>query len=182
MNKDGKVLMDPGQIREFDSALMRALPKDMSVGETQRRIGDPSAFKRALRRALLPQEKTVKSLNIISFLEEEERRYRAIFNQSLNLADLEVPDRKSGFDRLIVIAQGLTLNGVYDECAKRFMCRRYTKDLDESVSVNDRVPDKTYAVWCRDRAEADEELKNLSADALKAKGIPCLTLLERMVL
>ena len=53
-------------------------------------------------------------------------------------------------------------------------------ELDRVVS--DREPVKDYAIWLRDRVEADEELANKSADDLKKKRINCITLPERLLL
>ncbi len=178
MIKSGKVLMDPGQVREFDGAVMRALPKDMTAERAQKWIKSPKELQKALRQALILEA----SSDINCLLEKKEQWYKSVFGRDADLYGLEVPDHQPGFDRLLVIAQGLTLNGAYDKCAERFPCWRYKDDLDKAVTVNDRVPDKTYAIWCRDRVEADEELKSFSADTLKEKGTKCLTLLERIVL
>ena len=76
----------------------------------------------------------------------------------------------------------MTLNQVYDVCAKHFPCWRYADDLDRAVPNNDRdSANGTYVVWFRDRQEADEELKNLSADQLAEKKISGITLLERLL-
>ncbi|MEK7192228.1 MAG: hypothetical protein AAB646_01805 [Patescibacteria group bacterium] len=45
-----------------------------------------------------------------------------------------------------------------------------------------RKADQDYAIWVRDRVEADEELKNKSADDLKASGTNCIILEERLML
>ena len=107
--------------------------------------------------------------------------YREIFSLTVDLSMLKLPPRREGFDRLIVVAEGLTPNQVYATCEKHFPCSSYYKDLDASVPKNDRVPMETYAIWVRDRVEADEELKNLSADDLVDKKTNGETLLERML-
>jgi len=54
--------------------------------------------------------------------------------------------------------------------------------LDEAVSINDRSPSSgSYAIWLRDRVEADEEHKNKSANYLKSANISGITLLERLL-
>jgi hypothetical protein len=107
--------------------------------------------------------------------------YQKYFGLDCDFSQLRIPKRRPGFDRLIVVAKGLTLNQVYGVCSKHFPCWRCTDDLDEAIPVNDRKPDQAYAIWVRDRKEADEELKNLSADQLTEQGIPGITLLERML-
>lgn len=110
------------------------------------------------------------------------QRFWAELGFSINPDEIVVPVYKPGFDRLLVIPQGLTINQAYDLCAKQFSCWRYTGDLDAAVVQNDRDPKNgSYAIWVRDRVEADEELKNLSANQLKERNVQSITLLERLV-
>lgn len=107
--------------------------------------------------------------------------YRKHFGLELDFSSLKIPEQQPGFERLIIVVQGLTLNQVYNVCAKNFSCWRYVDDLDKAITLNDRNSGKdSYAVWFRDRKEADEELKNLFADQLAEKRIPGITLLERL--
>jgi hypothetical protein len=96
---------------------------------------------------------------------------------------LKIPAKKRGFDRLIVVPQGIKIQQAYDSCARLFPCWKYTDaSLDEIGTVNDRDPSKgSYAIWIRERVEADEEWKNKSADQLKERGILGITLLERLL-
>ena len=108
--------------------------------------------------------------------------YCKFFGIVPDFSGLKLPEGKLGFDRLIVVAKGLTLNQVYDVCVKDFPCWRYADDLDKAISHNDRSSSNSaYAIWIRNRVEADEELKNLSADQLKEQGIPGITLLEHLL-
>jgi hypothetical protein len=104
------------------------------------------------------------------------------FGITINPSDIKIPERKPGFDRLIVVANGITINRAYEACEKKFPCWRYVSDLDKNIPTNDRIPTETYAVWIRDRAEADEEIKNLSAEDLANQKIGGITLLERILL
>ena len=46
----------------------------------------------------------------------------------------------------------------------------------------ERDPRKgAYAIWIRDTVEADENLKNISADSIKARGLTTETLTERLL-
>jgi hypothetical protein len=117
-----------------------------------------------------------------SLLEDWRRFYKKHFGLEVNLSNLKTPEQQPGFDRLIIVAQGLTLNQVYDVCSKHFSCWRCVKNLDKAIVENDRTSDKgSYAVWFRDRQEADEELEDLSADQLAGKKISGITLLERLI-
>ncbi|MBI2454139.1 MAG: hypothetical protein HYV54_01000 [Parcubacteria group bacterium] len=106
--------------------------------------------------------------------------YRKFFALDMDFSGIRIPAMRAGFDCLIIVAQGLTPNKVYDVCQQNFKCWRYTDDLDKATQgLNEREPTETYAIWVRDRIEADEEHKNKSANQIKAKGLTTETLLER---
>ena len=108
--------------------------------------------------------------------------YRAYFGIELDLSSVKILNHQQGFNRLIVVFQGLTLNQVCDMCQKYFGCACYTRDLTvEYKDRNDREPMQTYAVWIRNRKEADVELRWLSANQLKDRKIQGITLLERLL-
>ncbi|MDP3661407.1 MAG: hypothetical protein Q8R17_00945 [bacterium] len=115
-------------------------------------------------------------------LKQWETLYREEFGETHDFSGVKIPEKKEGFNRLIIVAKGMTPNRVYDSCEKKFPCWRYTGDLDKGVPTNDRVPNEHYAVLLRDRVEADEELKNLSADDLAEQKVNGVTLLERLLL
>lgn len=110
--------------------------------------------------------------------------YELVFGIKVQLLwKVKIQPRRQGFNRLIIVIKRLFLNQVYGVCAKHFICECYGDDLDASVTENDRDPnrDGTYAIWVKDTVEADENLKDLSTDALKEKEIKGVTLLERML-
>ena len=112
---------------------------------------------------------------------EWERFYFKLFGHTVHLADVQLPKPKKGFDRLILVPKGLTMNQVVVVMREHFQVWLYTEDLDSSITINDRVPTETYPIRIRNRPEADEELKNLSANDLKAKNINGMTLWERLI-
>jgi len=100
-----------------------------------------------------------------------------------NYANLVIPAKPKGRDRLLVIPQGPTIQSAYDKCATLFQCWKYASgSLDEAIPTNDRDPKNgAYAIWVRNRVEADKELKNLSANDLARKQIKGITVLERLI-
>lgn len=110
--------------------------------------------------------------------------YREYLGMECDFSDVVIPEKQDGFDRLVIIAAGLLMQQAYDDCKEFFPCWKWTDgSLDEAVPTNDRDPqDGAYAVWFRDRVEADEELASVSADQLRERGVTCVTLLERLVL
>lgn len=120
-------------------------------------------------------------LDVSAILADWQSFYKNCFSWELDFSSVRIPERRTGFDRLIVVAKGLTPNLVYEVCDKQFSCWRYYDDLNSAIIHNDREPTEHYAVWVRDRVEADEEFKNFSAKQLQKKSIKGITLLERMV-
>ncbi len=107
--------------------------------------------------------------------------YAEAFGLTLDPASVPIPARSPGFDRLIVVPQGITLGKVVAYLRTKFEVSLYTEDLDQDVEKNDRTNTTTYAIWVRDVVEADEELANLSANDLTAQKISSETLLERLL-
>lgn len=106
--------------------------------------------------------------------------YQKYFGQTPDFTDLRIPPKQEGFNRLIVVARGLTANQIYEACEKHFTCWRYTTDLNGIENERTNV-DGPYAIWVRDRREADEENKNLSANDIRAKRMETETLPERLL-
>lgn len=111
--------------------------------------------------------------------------YREVFSIELDFVGFTVPAERSGFNRLIVVAAGMTPNRIFAAMQKIFPKPpwRYTEDLDAALDPErqQRTTDRTYAIWCRDRVEADEELKHRSAEDLDREALRRLTLEERLL-
>ena len=115
--------------------------------------------------------------------------YRDFFGLDVDLSGVRIPGHRNGFNRMIVVANELftASNGkpymfIIEAMKKHFPVCIYADDLDKVIVKNDRQPDKmSYAVCFRDRVEADEELKNLSADDLAKRNIQGITCLERLL-
>lgn len=83
--------------------------------------------------------------------------------------------------RTIHIPKGLTIEAALAKCKALFPVWRWTdKNFDEIVT-SDRTSKKAYSIKFKNVVEADGDMKNLSANDLKAKGIKSITLLERLV-
>lgn len=117
------------------------------------------------------------------FLASWQEFYRDLFGLEVDFSNLSVPAKRKDFNRLIVVAQGMTPQRLYDKCTELFPCWKWTdQNLDERVQSERTAKDGAYAVWFRDAVEADEDLKNLSANDLKKKNIPGITLEERFLM
>jgi len=115
-----------------------------------------------------------------SRLQEWRTLYLEVFSIEIDTSELRIPKRVLGFNWLIVVTDGLTPNKVFEATKRLCGAGRYPRDLDSITSI--RRTDKAYAIWVRDRVEADEELKRKSAQDLKRESVNCITLEERMLL
>ncbi len=104
---------------------------------------------------------------------EWEGFYRTALGIEVDLSAVNIPEKQEGFDRLLIIDRCVTPQRTFKSCMAHFSCDSWTdKDLDGLVS-SDRTPQNgVYAVWVRDRIEADEELKNVFAYGLMCSQIP----------
>jgi len=166
----------PDQMKDIYGLAIQAIPTKLSFETAQSVIGSKSAFIAKIQE-LFPDPTTLSDP-----LAQWETLYREEFGKTYNFSGVKIPEKKEGFTRLIIVAEGMTMNRVYDACKKRFLCWRYTDDMDTGIPTNDRTPTKTYTILVRDCVEADEELQNLSDDDLAEKHITGITLLERMLL
>lgn len=104
------------------------------------------------------------------------------FGVKFDPAKVVIPARQGDFTRVLMMPRYLKQNTLRDICQGLFPCRFFQSDLDQNVPFHDRFPLAwSYAIRVRDRVEADEELKNLSADQLAKAEIATETLLERLV-
>lgn len=107
--------------------------------------------------------------------------YHEIWGIKKDFSDLQIPNPKDGFGWLIVMLEGMTTKKIFQKMLDYMKVWVWDeKYLNKVTSA--RTTNKDYSIFVRDRIEADEELKNLSADDLKANGTNCITLEERLML
>ena len=82
----------------------------------------------------------------------------------------------------IKIKKGQTIEDTIKECEKHFEVWRWTYDNLDQIVNSDRTSEKEYTIKVKANIEADENLKNMSVNDLKEKGVKGITLLERLVL
>jgi membrane-bound inhibitor of C-type lysozyme len=107
--------------------------------------------------------------------------YKKHFKIDLDPSEIKIAERRSGFNWLVIVAKGVSLNQVWEVCLKHFKCWKYDgSDLESLIQESERGQAKTStAFWFRDRVEADEETKNLSANQQTEASI---TLIARCLL
>lgn len=103
--------------------------------------------------------------------------YRELFGIELDYTSIKIPDRRPGFDRLIIVAKGMTPMVIFAAMKRLFPSWKWCDDRDGEVTSIRSSKNGAYAVWCRARQEADEENRNRSASEFTQEE--CLTLEER---
>ncbi len=153
--------------------------KASEVAKYLTRIVDEPNFVAILDRPLSASVDTTSA----DWRQEWERFYYEVFGLKVDLSQVEIKDDPGGLGWVVMMAQGLTLNQAYAKCRDRFPCSSvYGDDLDKAVPKNERTAETAYSKRLRNRVEADEENKNLSANTLSKQNMEGNTLLERLLL
>jgi len=141
---------------------------------------DPEEVSRILQAIIANKTLVEATPTLQDMLADWTNFYKEVFGVELDFSGIAIPERKPGFDRLLVIAQGMTPQRLFDKCKELFPSWKYTDESLDQVIKSDRTAEKgAYAIWVRDRQEADEENKNLSADQLKERDTDEITVEER---
>lgn len=109
--------------------------------------------------------------------------YWNYFRLSVDFKDVIIPDNPGDFDRVIFIPKGLTIAMAISAMRSHFKVDTGgLHDIDQQIKGrNVREANLDYAVRFHDRQDADQELELHSYNQVKASGINCITLLERLV-
>lgn len=112
-------------------------------------------------------------------LADWEEFYKEVFGLEKDFSELKVSERRPDFSWLLVVAEGMTSNRLFQKISELMPSWRYADDLD--VIESERKADKDYAIWVRDSVEVDEEHRNKSTNDLKHQNVPGITLEERLL-
>jgi hypothetical protein len=194
-----------GQIKEIAATLIQAIPARLSSDDAQRIIEDKGWLVSEVQK-LFALMRVQEHFNVDVYLrktrehlmisnnaygtalqiEEWSQFYREVFDLNVHYSEVRIPPRRSGFYRMIVVAQGLTLKRII-EAAQRDLpvdlgeSRRYFSTDEETRGTHDRLPTQTYAVWVRDQVDPDEAYSNVRPPVLERRGVPCITVLEHLL-
>lgn len=150
----------------------------MNSDRTQYWIGHKKKLEREVRKILAGLDRN----QYIDLIQDWQNFYADVFGIKADFSNLVLPEKREGFDRLIIVVQGMTPQCLYDKCAELFKIWKWTDKNLEEIVVSDRTEKNgPYTILVRDRVEADEELSNLSANQIKKQDIPGITLEERLI-
>lgn len=176
-SKSPQFFVKLGILVGFITEVVTAIFMQMTEAELQSWVGKKKSIRKQVREIFNQTD---------LFAEEKEvwrKFYQKYFQFGLSVADVCIPEKPTeGEWRLIVVAQGLTLNHVYKRMSETFKCGKYANDLDASVTKNARDTKETYAIWVRVGVEPDEKYLGKSTNQADPDMKLGVTLLERMLL
>ena len=130
-----------------------------------------------------PTPRTADPFAVRDWRAEMKRFYRKVFGLKVDFSSVAIADDPGGLGLELFVPKGMTENRAWAKIKERFPARSdYGDDHDSMVPTNERVATESYGKRFRPRVEADEENKNLSANALAERGGENITLLERFLL
>ncbi|MEK7552790.1 MAG: hypothetical protein AAB505_01645 [Patescibacteria group bacterium] len=172
-----------GQTREICSALVHAMPITIDFDQAEKLVKEKREWQRRVGNFLIGA--TDDAVNIGNDLEWWEQYYLDQHQRRIDLNKLTVPTLPTGRFRqptLLVVDPNLSLDQIYRVNEVAFPCFRYTKNLDQAVTINQPRPESVYALWTEGAVEPSEEYSNLSPDQLDQRGLIYSTIGERMLL
>ena len=146
----------------------------------RKKILDPRDTLRGLQ-VLIEDRLSLREADLLS-LADWQSFYHSV-GIGCDLSDVVIPKNPGGFDRVIIVAKGITPQSAFNLCVKNFPCwKNMDEDLDGRV-VSDRSSEKGhYAIRVRDNIESDEEYKRCSRNIMEKRGVKGITLVEREIL
>ncbi len=165
-----------GETWDFAAALMQQAPRDLDPSKVRHYLANKRELGADLR-SVLGQPLPAFDTSVW------QKFFKKYFGRTFDLSNLHIPAKPAYLCWAIVVPQGLTSNDVFDACTKVFNGKtwRYESDLNTIRDIV-KLPDSPYVVWVSAVVEADEKLKNKSAEDIEKEGINTLTLKERMML
>lgn len=116
------------------------------------------------------------------FLDEMVEFYGQVYDiKPMKLLEVSLPKPQPGFCWGLIMIPGITIEQDLTGCNKDFGVWRWTDDNLDKITKSVRSANKSsYAVWLRDRVEADEEHKSKSYKVLAEVKINGINLPERI--
>ena len=107
--------------------------------------------------------------------------YAKHFAIRLDEGQFRFPRARKGFERLVIVPAGLTIFQVISVLELRFPVELDHKMKDSNIS-SDRTQEIGYAILTRYWNQHGNTFRSWSANRLRRKGVPCLTLLEQLLI
>lgn len=122
-------------------------------------------------------------LDVDALLDEWTCFYKHLGVGEIDFSDIVVPKRRPGFNRLIVIPQGLTLEMTIELCREFFPCYIYGAKRPEGVRIIGAGEnfESGYALWARNNRETDPKLKGMCVCKCRETNKRFMKLIPRLL-
>jgi hypothetical protein len=106
--------------------------------------------------------------------------YKELFGMNEDFSQVSIPKHRPGFDRLIIVAHGVTLEMVCSVACSRFgLSTSLWRDIASFNKIECRdTKNGSYAILVRDDVDADRTHINRSIDYLKRENINGIMIIE----
>ena len=126
-------------------------------------------------------------LKVEAFIADWREFYRQVHSMKVNPPSLKrLPPVTPGFNWGVWVSKGMLPQRAYEIDASMFPCWKWCgeQSLDEVIDFTKeaRTSAQQYVVWCLDRVEPDDELKNTSALQIAERQINTLGLTGTLLL
>lgn len=116
--------------------------------------------------------------------EQWERVYKTVCGKKADCAGIELPPKPDYACWPIIVIPHVPLNAMFAGLKRKFSCwSYYGDDIENAIDWRQEERDgrkQPYGVWVKVVRDAREDMNNISASAVKAKGIKGITLDERI--
>lgn len=171
------------QRAEIHSVLLREFG-EFSFLDAQNIAGHEGEFGRDVAALRRKWSATNTMLELDRLVEQRTKFCQTYYGLSPDFSQVVLPPMRPGFGWTSLIPMGLTAGHVYEVCSDLFPCSKYTTENLDSVldwEKEERDARKgSYAIRLRNQVEADQQLAKLSANAIVARKLTTITLLERL--
>lgn len=165
------------QIGTFAGFITSFFVKVLSVEQVSYWLGHKTELKQKLCEVFAVMDEYV------MLRDEWQKFYKEHFKWDVDFSRVIIPPKPAiGSWRLLIIAQGMTVNKMFARMEQLFKCWKYAENLDTAVPTNARTTESHYAVWVLDGVEPDEELLGKSVRDADPDMKIGMTLLERLAL
>lgn len=108
--------------------------------------------------------------------------YQTLFKIKVDFSNLPIPEPRYDYDRLLILAQGITIEKLFKKCKTLFSCRKWVgENLDKIIDSERLAHQYSYAVWLKDNINPDSDLMLFSFQTLQSMPIKRITLQERLL-
>ncbi|MBP9749870.1 MAG: hypothetical protein KBD21_04015 [Candidatus Pacebacteria bacterium] len=171
------------QLRELEASVIRQMPVNLPDWWVQRLIEHPAELGVLLQNALKPQKRSSEEI-FRDLIRDWETFYAKVFKIKVDISKIPLPPEQVGFEQLVFLVPGLTLEKVCTAIEKRHgVVRAWVSNGSQPPQTYDErtLGNAPYAIRMRGDANPDEKLRRVSGEQIKNDSIRTVTLLEYLL-